>query len=554
MLWSDGNMLIKKVLLIGSPRMALDSLTTDANISHEVYPPLGLMYLSAMIKRELVEIDVVIYDLHLESIKAAYAGQSVDWSKMVTSRIDEFQPDLVGLSTMFGASFSIAEKIGQEIRQKYPQMVIVNGGVHITGIIKTRDKEKLNSFSDFTCLNEAESHFVGLIRYLNLQQDFLKGVYVHNRVLLRDAAHLLPGIETVEDVDTLPMPDFGAVDLHNSYKYGILSGAQTIPRDKPLATLLTVRGCIARCTFCSVVNFNGAGVRMHSSQRVLEEIDVLYNEHGIRHIDFVDDDFTHSKQRTLEITQGLIARKYDLTWSIGNGIRLGSLTDELLQKMAESGCTYFSLGIESGDPEILKKIRKPLTLPMLRKGIELLQRHPQIYYRANFITGFPEETMEQLQRTFDVAATMQADWCLFSMCKPLPDTEMYNDLLENNYEGVGNNSTANDYSFQTTMGMLANEEEGKHIFDLTYYYNLKINFRDNPNLRGRNVERAVKDFERVTKISQNHAFAWHCLDLGYRKLNRLQDAEYARRNVHKIIENDLFWLKKFEELEVSISN
>lgn len=544
-------MSINKILLISSPRMEKSSLK-NANALHEVYPPLGLMYLSAMVKRELPRIAIKIYDLHLESIKAARVQQIVNWEAMVCAQIDEFKPDLVGLSTMFGASFSSAEKIGQQIRIKYPEIILVNGGVHITGIIKTRDRERLNSFSDFTCLNEAETHFVGLVRYLNRQQDFLKGVHVHNEALLRNPSHLLHDLETVDDVDTLPIPDFKAVDLHNYYRYGILSGAQTIDRDRPLATLLTVRGCIARCTFCSVRNFNGAGVRSHSSERVLSEIDILYKEHGIRHIDFVDDDFTNSKQRTLEIANGLITRSYDLTWSIGNGIRLGSLTDELLDKMAESGCTYFSLGIESGDADILLKVRKPLTLPMLKKGIVLLQRHPQIYYRANFMTGFPGESTEQLQRTFEVAASMKVDWCLFSIVKPLPDTEMYNDLLENNYEGVGNNSTANDYSFGTTIGMLTSEEDGRKVFDQTYYHNLKINFRDNPNLLGRNPFRAVKDFERVVNIAPNHAFAWSCLAQGYHQLNKHQESEYANLRTREILSSDLFWQEKFEELNVPI--
>lgn len=305
---------------------------------------------------------------------------------------------------------------------------------------------------------------------------------MHNEALLRNPSHLLHDLETVDDVDTLPIPDFKAVDLHNYYRYGILSGAQTIDRDRPLATLLTVRGCIARCTFCSVRNFNGAGVRSHSSERVLSEIDILYKEHGIRHIDFVDDDFTNSKQRTLEIANGLITRSYDLTWSIGNGIRLGSLTDELLDKMAESGCTYFSLGIESGDADILLKVRKPLTLPMLKKRHSSTAAPSPNLLQGKFYDWFSGRKYGATSTHFEVAASMKVDWCLFSIVKPLPDTEMYNDLLENNYEGVGNNSTANDYSFGTTIGMLTSEEDGRKVFDQTYYHNLKINFRDNPNL------------------------------------------------------------------------
>ena len=111
------------------------------------------------------------------------------------------------------------------------------------------------------------------------------------------------------------------VDIKNYYKHGILSAAQTVAYDTPLATMQTVRGCTARCTFCSVRNFNGFGVRTHSPDRVLKEIEILYKKFGIKHIDFVDDDFTVSRERVIQICKMLIERNYNLTWSIGNGVR-----------------------------------------------------------------------------------------------------------------------------------------------------------------------------------------------------------------------------------------
>jgi len=564
--------MITKILLISTSRMTLEQLNSevDGKISlkeddftnsrkkakshYEVYPPLGLFYLSAMVKRETPEVKIKLYDLHFESIKASHRGEKVDWFEMCDSQIQAMGPDLIGLSTMFGASFDGAKNLGLEIKNKYSEMILVSGGVHITGLTKRqRDKHQLD-FCDFICLNESESHFSGLIKYLNGQQDYLKGVIVNNQQLLRDEGHSLSGLESPDEIDELPIPDFGAVDIHNYYKYGILSGAQTIPYDTPLATMQTVRGCIARCSFCSVRSFNGLGVRMHSAERVLKEIDILYNQHGIRHIDFVDDDFTYSKQRVIDIAKGLIERNYSLTWSIGNGVRLGSLDDELLENMADAGCTYFSLGIESGDPKILKEMRKPLTIPMLKKGAQLLKRHPRIYYRANFITGYPGETMEQLQRTFSVAEEIEFDWCLFSMCKPLPDTELYNNLLENvpSYEGVGN-STSQDYSFGSAKGILSTaEDDEKDIFNLSYYNNLKINFKNNINLKGKNVQRAVKDFERITKIAQDHAFAWNCLAIGYQKLGMEQEFNQSAKKTKEIVKQDPFWQEKFEELEFEI--
>ena len=209
----------------------------------------------------------------------------------------------------------------------------------------------------------------------------------------------------------------------------------------------------------------------------------------------------------------LIDRKYNLTWSIGNGIRLGTLDDELLTCMADAGCTYFSLGIESGDNDILHEMKKPLTIKKLKEKAPLLDRHPRIYYRANFIVGFPGETMEQLQRTFDCAKKYSWDWSLFSYCKPLPDTELYDQLLENrdSRSSNGKNFGKVDYKFSTSVGIPVESYEEQQIVDMTYDQNLMTNFQFNKNLHGRHVDRAIKDFERVTKIARNHAFAWNCV-------------------------------------------
>jgi radical SAM superfamily enzyme YgiQ (UPF0313 family) len=285
---------------------------------------------------------------------------------------------------------------------------------------------------------------------------------------------------------------------------------------------------------------------MHSSRRVLEEIDLLYNKFGIRHVDFVDDDFTYDRQRVMEITDAIINRDYNFTWSIGNGVRLGSLDEEMLKNMEKSGCTYLSFGIESGDDEILRQMKKPLTLEILRDKVKLLDICPKIYYRANFITGYPGETKEQLQKTMDVAEKYPWDWNLFSICKPLPDTDLWNELLENNadFEGVGNN-TDQDYNYSSYEGKVFNDAGNEYIFNTSYDFNLKSNFRNNKNLKGRNVLRAVKDFERIVAKVNNHAFAWNCLAIGYRKLKQYEKSEYALKKTMEIVSESSFWSEKF---------
>ncbi len=542
---------VTKILFINTPRLTLKQLNEYSERSKyywEVYPPLGFMYLSSAIKNEIKDVEVKVLDLHLESIKKSQNNEKVDWLDMTTDEVKEFMPDMVAISVMFGASFESAQMIGQFLRKKYPDMIIASGGVHVTGIVK--EKNHGLDFNDFVIIKESEKHFPQLIKYLNNDTDLVNGVIPIKTDKVRKKEHFTGETDPIEHVDELPIPDYGIVDIKNYYKHGILSAAQTVAYDTPLATMQTVRGCTARCTFCSVRNFNGFGVRTHSPERVLKEIEILYKKFGIRHIDFVDDDFTVSRSRVIEICKMLIERKYNLTWSIGNGIRLGTLDDELLTYMADSGCTYFSLGIESGDDKMLKEMKKPLTLKILNKKAPLLEKHTKIYYRANFITGYPDETPEQLNRTFECAKNYSWDWCLFSLCKPLPDTELYNKLLDNKFEETkftGGKKTNEAYNFQEHAGIVADEE--RKIFELTYDKNLEINFKLNRNLQGRHVKRAISDFERVTKLAENHAFAWNCLAIGYEKIQDQGKLKHAKEMTKNIIKNSKYWSKKFEELE-----
>ena len=519
---------------------------------YEVYPPLGLFYLSSMFK-EKNDVNVQIFDMHLHCIQKLQNNEAVDWKEIIDDAIKKYEPDLVGLSSMFGASFEGTKFVGEAIKKYYKNIIVVCGGVHMTGLANNNDKNL--KFADFICMNESEYHFLWLVEYLNNEKDTLTGVVVNNKTLLRNQADLKLGFHVIQDLDTLPIPDFGAVDLKNYYKYGILSGAQTIDYDTPLATMQTVRGCIARCSFCAVRSFNGLGVRMHSSSRVLKEIDLLYNKFGIKHVDFVDDDFTYERERVMEITDGLIDRDYNFTWSIGNGVRLGSLDEEMLKNMEKSGCTYLSFGIESGDDEILRQMKKPLTLEILRDKVRLLDLCPKIYYRANFITGYPGETKEQLQKTMDVAEKYPWDWNLFSICKPLPDTDLWNELLENNadFEGVGNN-TDQDYNYSSYEGKVFNDAGDKYIFNTSYDFNLQSNFKNNKNLNGRNVVRAVKDFERIVKKVANHGFAWNCLSIGYKKLKQYEKSEYALKKTKETIKKSNFWREKFLKHEFLIDD
>ena len=137
-------------------------------------------------------------------------------------------------------------------------------------------------------------------------------------------------------------------------------------------------------------SFNGKGVRAYSAKRTLQDIDFLYNELGIKQLEILDDDFTFDRDRTLEICNGLIKRNYDLIWNLENGIRLGTLNDEVIHALVAAKCGGISVGVESGNDKTLALCRKPLSVNMLYRKAELLRKYPELYVWG-FNWGQPDE-------------------------------------------------------------------------------------------------------------------------------------------------------------------
>jgi radical SAM superfamily enzyme YgiQ (UPF0313 family) len=129
----------------------------------------------------------------------------------------------------------------------------------------------------------------------------------------------------------------------------------------------------------------------------------------------------------ITICQGIIERKLNIAWSCPNGVKAGSLDDELAGWMGKSGCHFVFLGIETGSPRIQEKIRKGLNLEQLPDKIALLKRHG-INVGGFFMIGFPDESREEISRTVNLALSLDIDVAAISVLVPLPGSELFGQL------------------------------------------------------------------------------------------------------------------------------
>jgi len=596
-----------KVLLTNAPGLELEEFDKSHNKirGYGLYPPIQLTLLAGMISKEVENSFVEVLDLELEirkyfneNIKSTVSAKDV-MKKLIADKIDEFKPDLVGISVVFSPGHKNTLTIADIVKEKNSEIHVVCGGNHATFAYKTM-LENCSSI-DFIFLYEADKTFPSFLQYINGKTKFedLKGIVWLDKITKK--IKQAPRAPLIQELDEIPIPKWNLVPIKKYQQYGRIGAIQRYGNeDLPSYTMQTVRGCVASCTFCSVRSFYGKEVRAFSAKRVLEEIDYLYNDLGITQLEILDDDFTFNKQRTLEICNGLIKRNYNLIWNLLNGIRLSTINEEVLDSLVKAKCRSFSVGVESGNDSTLATVRKPLSIKMLYEKSEMFQKHNELYVTGNYMVGFPFESEKEMMNTYDVARDIGFDWNVFTVFRPLAGTPLFENLddkekkksieEQKDYnEGFSaarrtRRLEAKKYQKEIENQMKASlmhvkeENENKENFGdseidkLNYIKNLEINFLNNKNLNGaicdkylenkkgkyrvqlnkvKNIDRAIKDFEGVVKfIEKDHAIAHYCLAKAYRVKGDDKLVEYHSNKVLNILSDPINskWVEYFDKL------
>jgi len=230
------------------------------------------------------------------------------------------------------------------------------------------------------------------------------GGFVHN-----------PEAPAIEDLDTLPW-------VTRTYQRDLDFTRYNVPfLLHPYVAFYSSRGCPAMCTFCLwPQTHSGHRWRRRSAVDVASEARYAWETFpGLREIFFDDDTFNYQKARTLEVCAALKPLK--ITWSCTSRVT----TDyETLKAMKESGCRLMIVGYESGDPQILKNIKKGATIEMALRYTENARKLGLLIH-GDFIVGLPGESRESLRRTVDFAKRLDVDTIQVSIAHPYPGTEFY---------------------------------------------------------------------------------------------------------------------------------
>lgn len=510
--------------------------------------PLGLGYLKSYVKSKIPEVEIEIYDSNIDAMNYIIncdnnVSMEFLWDRL-NKKIINYNPDIVGVSAFSHAVADEAHKVVALCKNINEKIITVMGGSYPT---LSYDCAMEDENLDIVIQSEGEVIFYNFVKII-LNNDSLSKV---KGIVYRDNGKIIvnPMEQKIQNLDDLPYPDLEDLPIALYGKLPRHSLQRTIKNLKPIS-MVSARGCVYHCGFCATKKVWGT-VRHRSAKNIVEEIKYLKNKYDINFVKFNDDLFTHDHERVIEICDLLIREKIIENWS-STGVTVQSLLDKkMVEKMVASGYRYFSLPIDSGCENTLKSINKPLKLNMVKEVIGNLRQYKEVYIGAAFIVGFPFETKEDIQQTYDFASSMDLNWASFNIFVPFPKTRLYDECIQKGYLP---NKKIEYNDLQNTNILSTPNFDKEWLRDYNYYNNLKINFVNNHAIKKHDYISAINEFKFILKIAPDHAFALLFIGYSYDMLGNKGEAKLYYEKANYIFKNDSFWGNYLKSLEKEIKS
>jgi len=387
-----------KILFFNPPSRKNVYLSTNTGVGAPSYPSLTLATLAGNL---INKHNVRLLDMDLVPNFYEYLFQE----------IRSFAPDIIA-SSANTPQYPVMKDIMYRIKEKYPGIKTIVGGVHITALPEEASKE---SCFDVLALGEGDITISELLS-ASSAKDVAGVIYRAPGTGKRTYGHRR---ELLENLDTLPYPAWQLFELQK-YKNSRISS-----RQNPVGLLETSRGCAFHCNFCSKLTF-GDRYRTKGVGRVVDEMDYML-KCGFKEIHIADDSFTQNIDRAKEVCVQIVKRNMKFPWSVISGIRVDKTDAEFFKLAKRSGCWQIGFGIETGDQAILDKINKKTTLSQAENAVKAAKK-AGISTFGFFILALDGETEESVKRTIEFAKKLPLDIAKFDICIPYPGTPYYKEL------------------------------------------------------------------------------------------------------------------------------
>ncbi len=363
-------------------------------------PHLGICYAAAAFEAAGNEVRILDY------IVRQYTPEKLK------EELDLFKPDIVGTNSVT-MNFQAAASILQTAKYHMPDLITLMGGPHVTFDYKNTLKEYPEI--DIIVIGEGEKTIQEIIPVITNRKKWrhIKGIaFEDNGEVVYTGKR-----EFIQNLDTLSLPARHLLPISRYQAMGVS------------ISIITSRGCPNQCIFCQGRRMVGKKVRYRDPALIVDEIEQILG-YGFKRINIADDFFTANKNRVKLVCNEIIKRDIRFVWSAF--ARVDSVDAETLKIMMEAGCVSVSFGIESGNPEMLKRIKKRITLDQARKAAEICKQLGIAVF-ASFMIGLPGETRETLKDTHNFANELGFGYG-YHFLAPFPGTSLMENIHEYDLE------------------------------------------------------------------------------------------------------------------------
>lgn len=366
----------------------------EIGVERAFYPPLELLYLAAALENAGEEVEILDCRVN-ENYKERLSGLLK-------------RHTVVGINVAIG-NISSAISIAKAIRKFHSGIRIIMGGPQATAIYSYL----IPQFADIVVIGEGEETIIELVKEKDLSK--IKGIAYWDKEV-----KINPRREWIKSLDKIAPPAYHITDFKEYGKF-----RWKFFKHQPMY-MLTSRGCPFQCKNCTKF-VHGSRIRLRSIDNVMQELDYLIKELGLKEIHFWDDAFTFYPERVKELCQRIIDARYpkDVCFALPGGVRADIDDLEMFKMMKMANFYYITIAIESGVQEIINKLGKKLDLKKARKTIELVNKVGFERVQAFFIIGLPFDTVETINQSINFAVSLPIDSALFFICLPFPGTELY---------------------------------------------------------------------------------------------------------------------------------
>ena len=392
----------KKILLVHPLGYSADSAEQDISRKANIMPPLGLASIAAYLERKNISVTIIDCYAHPASLSG------------IKDILNDQKPFWIGLSCTT-SSFLDGVKIAGFAKSILSSIRSVFGGAHVSAL-----KEKIllhYSDVDYIIVGEGEESLYQLIINGGDKPEDIDGLIFRNS---NGDPQFTGYRKKLLELDTLPFPAYEKLTGYPGlYKLPIFNYPKT-----PNTSCISSRGCPYSCSYCDRSVFRRS-FRYNSAVYLYEHLRYVKERFGIRHINFYDDQFTFNRKRVKDFCCLMINQSSGMTFNCA--ARAEHIDFDLLCLMKEAGCWMISLGIETGDENLLAQHRQNANLDMLAEKIRLIKK-AGIRVKGLLMMGLPGESEQSIKKSMNYVFSLPIDDINLAKFTPFPGSPLYKNI------------------------------------------------------------------------------------------------------------------------------